>query len=906
MAAPLLVVVPDWEVVDTLGKGFGKQHARYRLVCSEAGCSWEVARRWTELRMTIEALKATHAAAFDAPAIPAFEPHAWWRLGAAALEPSFLQERAASMQALLQGLVDVLGVSVVRQRGPSPLLALLSDCDDASSLRSPAAAPAAQLRQSNGVLSPPPAAARAPGTPADWRMAQSAAAQTLDSPADAEALGELAAAAEGGIAVQSPLANAGSLRYDTPKGGGARGSGEPTEGPEPTWLTEAGLQLRQTATGNVALPTPKVARGPGADTLGFVSPTASETTMQSTPDTLEAPSPPAIDDVDIHHVSEELANAGTDAPQAQAVPAPVPDESAPIDEMPTEPPAAAPSAEAPSAAAPSAASAAADAWAAAAAEAAVAAAARAAARAAEQGKATVEMVAEAAAPSARPHRRPTPPLRKPRSRAAAKASGQAQANGRCATRGAASSALDRQAARYADGETADNELRAELRARRARGGAAEGGKRIGRWPVWAVLLVLVLVCIRGAYLLTHLSPSYVQGRIDRERERNSPDRPIQGPHGLMYPVASKQRPAATTTAPSVDEAPRKSSAVPVPAAHRAAAAAVATAPAPAAKADVLAHAVPQATAPTPSPAPVATKPVVPVAQLASVDRHRLESRPRTSGLAELEAAAELAAPPAVRAAREAFVEEMAAATAAKEAAVLEAARGASKGGGASRAKAKRTLKLQAEYDRAAGVLATKEAALASESHALEASRIAANGQVEATRAEADEALATAAAAASAASRSSFEKIASSQEEVEAAQRDVSLGRAEVAAAGVRVKEVAKASGLTDRQGKKAAVAAAKATAKEAAAAMRAAQVQARAASKRLAGARSAGARGTKQVAKATAELRRSHAKTIAKVAKAGTRRVQALTTKVARAQKQVTRAAAAMEKAHAKFVAVRQ
>ena len=83
--------------------------------------------------MTIDALKATHINAFSAPGVPDFEPHAWWRVGPAALQPEFLAERAESMQALLQALVRALDVSVLAQRGPSPLLALLSDCDDETS-----------------------------------------------------------------------------------------------------------------------------------------------------------------------------------------------------------------------------------------------------------------------------------------------------------------------------------------------------------------------------------------------------------------------------------------------------------------------------------------------------------------------------------------------------------------------------------------------------------------------------------------------------------------------------------------------------------------------------------------------------------------------------------------------------
>ena len=65
----LRVAVPDYDIIDTLGQSFGRQHARYRIVCKEGGHVWEVQRRWTELRVTIDALKATHINAFSAPSM---------------------------------------------------------------------------------------------------------------------------------------------------------------------------------------------------------------------------------------------------------------------------------------------------------------------------------------------------------------------------------------------------------------------------------------------------------------------------------------------------------------------------------------------------------------------------------------------------------------------------------------------------------------------------------------------------------------------------------------------------------------------------------------------------------------------------------------------------------------------
>ena len=77
---PLVIVVPDYEVIEREG-GDGKRHARYRIVCQESGETWSVMRRWTELRITVDALKIgahgdtaptsrppTHARAIFAPA----------------------------------------------------------------------------------------------------------------------------------------------------------------------------------------------------------------------------------------------------------------------------------------------------------------------------------------------------------------------------------------------------------------------------------------------------------------------------------------------------------------------------------------------------------------------------------------------------------------------------------------------------------------------------------------------------------------------------------------------------------------------------------------------------------------------------------------------------------------------
>ena len=207
--APLTLVVPDYEVIEN-SAGFGRAHARYRLVITEAGSEWQVRRRWTSSRLTIDFVALTHPAAFTRDKVPDFEPHAWWRIGSSALDPKFLSERCASMQELLQALCDVLKVSIVRQDGPSALLALLMDCDTPDA---PAEALMQRAHTTGGDLRADP-----PTPPADWRRAQSAAG-ALHSPER-----------------QQQRTSASPTRpreADGPNSREAEGSGQPA------WLTEA-------------------------------------------------------------------------------------------------------------------------------------------------------------------------------------------------------------------------------------------------------------------------------------------------------------------------------------------------------------------------------------------------------------------------------------------------------------------------------------------------------------------------------------------------------------------------------------------------------------------------------------------------------------------------------------------
>ena len=290
-ATTLVVVVPDHEVIEP-EEGFGRRHAIYRIVCTEGAATWEVRRRWTELRITYDALQHTHAAALRGA--PAFEAHPpFWRLGPGQLEPDFLDQRAKAMQDLLQALVDRLDVSIERQAGPSPLLALLTDCDDVHAAARAAAPGLLNRAQSAFPLRPaggPQHAAVGMGTPADWRRAQSAAAM-LGSPAEDAALAALAAEAAGERMAAPDLASElGDARDDpddassalgwspalgspascafgspdsraglTPANPRHRARRPPEE--EPKWLLEAGAYLHKTATGNFGL----AGRGADAD-----------------------------------------------------------------------------------------------------------------------------------------------------------------------------------------------------------------------------------------------------------------------------------------------------------------------------------------------------------------------------------------------------------------------------------------------------------------------------------------------------------------------------------------------------------------------------------------------------------------------------------------------------------------
>eukprot|EP00316_Scyphosphaera_apsteinii_P013490 CAMPEP_0119319632 /NCGR_PEP_ID=MMETSP1333-20130426/49928_1 /TAXON_ID=418940 /ORGANISM="Scyphosphaera apsteinii, Strain RCC1455" /LENGTH=206 /DNA_ID=CAMNT_0007326095 /DNA_START=180 /DNA_END=797 /DNA_ORIENTATION=+ len=90
-------------------------------------------RRWNDLKLMMEELQREHSDKLSSACIPKFEAHAW-RFGAAALESSFLDERALNMQNLLQALVTELGWP----SAPKPLQDLLRADGEPGSQPTPA------------------------------------------------------------------------------------------------------------------------------------------------------------------------------------------------------------------------------------------------------------------------------------------------------------------------------------------------------------------------------------------------------------------------------------------------------------------------------------------------------------------------------------------------------------------------------------------------------------------------------------------------------------------------------------------------------------------------------------------------------------------------------------------------
>lgn len=492
---PLVVVVPEHELSEPEA-GFGRRHAIYRIVCKEGhGAEWHVKRRWTELRLTYDALLRTHQDALRSA--PAFEAHPpFWRLGPAQLEREFLDQRAASMQALLQSLINTLGVSVLRQQGPSPLLALLSDCDDVGKA-------IAGGNPHGGLLRAQTAAHGVAPTPAAWRRAQSAAAR-LGSPADNDALAALAAEVEGDAMPPGTPFLPATFRLRT-AGGGSGGDDESaseldspasalfgspdsragltprpvnkrkggTEGGgggevEPKWLMEAGSVLQKTATGHFAVG--------GAKKLQLQPPSSSAfSSLPDSPDTVDALHLDGNKEEDVQEVVAEAEGPAPSLPPSPppgvggSPPAILPLNANELDEFRR--------------------------W----------------KEARERQQAGGATTAGAAAFT------PSP----------------------AASFAAAASAPSPRAARGAGAG--------------AGGGGVGGGRR--RWlPTWAIAVLVVAVIARFGFLIAQMTPSAIRSRVEAERVKHDPNRPIMGPRGLMYRADASPK-LGEEAKPKAEEAP---------------------------------------------------------------------------------------------------------------------------------------------------------------------------------------------------------------------------------------------------------------------------------------------------------------------------------------------------------------
>ena len=120
------VRVADHETVQLASK---EQFVAYRLcVTSETGRTWETHRRWNDLRLLDAALQKTYGPKLKEARVPKVEAHSWRQLLNSGRDPTFLAERQAHMQDILQAYLGVLGVSfdAAAPTGPEPLRAFLA------------------------------------------------------------------------------------------------------------------------------------------------------------------------------------------------------------------------------------------------------------------------------------------------------------------------------------------------------------------------------------------------------------------------------------------------------------------------------------------------------------------------------------------------------------------------------------------------------------------------------------------------------------------------------------------------------------------------------------------------------------------------------------------------------------
>jgi len=102
-------------------------YATYEVVSEEGDQRWATVCRWSDLRRLHDELDSRCAAQMKvarSAGLPSFWHHTL-RLGKARISPEFCAGRAREMTKLLQTLVRTLGVSLLKECGPKPLISFL-------------------------------------------------------------------------------------------------------------------------------------------------------------------------------------------------------------------------------------------------------------------------------------------------------------------------------------------------------------------------------------------------------------------------------------------------------------------------------------------------------------------------------------------------------------------------------------------------------------------------------------------------------------------------------------------------------------------------------------------------------------------------------------------------------------
>jgi len=110
-------------------KADNAEYAAYRLsIISESGSSWEITRRWNDLRLCEDTLQSAASETLRARAddIPKFEAHTWRLFHWSKFDPAFLSERARQMEAVVNAWIKVFDITLDEPSGPTPVLDFLS------------------------------------------------------------------------------------------------------------------------------------------------------------------------------------------------------------------------------------------------------------------------------------------------------------------------------------------------------------------------------------------------------------------------------------------------------------------------------------------------------------------------------------------------------------------------------------------------------------------------------------------------------------------------------------------------------------------------------------------------------------------------------------------------------------